>query len=58
MSRALFQVRARWPVPTPTCVVRSSRRGSKLGGKPKGARSIRAATGEGKTGRVNCVNPR
>jgi hypothetical protein len=36
----------------------SGRRGSKLRGKPEGSRSIREATGEGKTGWVNCVNLR
>ena len=56
MSRALFQARARRPVPAPN-VRRPApgRRGAKLGESPRDARSIRAATGEGKTGRVESV---
>ena len=34
------------------------RRGAKLGGKPKGCPFHPGAAGEGKTGRVNCLNPR
>ena len=53
-----FQVRARWPVPASACVVRLLVGGVRSPGKsPRAARSIRAATGEGKTGRANTCEP-
>jgi len=44
------------PLPDVRCPA-PGRRGAKLGEKPKAPRSIRGVTGEGKTGRVNDVNP-
>src|ERR1035437_44268 len=52
------QARARWPVPTPTCVVRLLVGGVRSSGKAQGRPFHQGVTGEGKAGRVNCVNLR
>src|ERR1035437_8905652 len=47
------QARARWPVPTPTCVVRLLVGGVRAGGNPRGRLSHGGARGGGKAGGVS-----
>jgi hypothetical protein len=54
----VVQVRARWPVPTSTCVVGSWSAGCEARGKAQGRPSHPGATGERQSGRVKNLNLR